>query len=452
MAYRDEIGIDKLLMDAKNPRLPEVQKSQREAVRTMARTLGSKLVALCEHIVGNGLSLGDLPIVMEAEDDPDSYIVLDGNRRLAAIRALESPELVQGALNPGQLKKLKRLSREYERKGPVESILCVVADDRKEADPWIRNRHRGEGGGAGLARWNGIQGARYDHRVGKVLPHLEVLNFAREHGGLSKEVLQKLDTFPITTLQRLVNDRDIRSRIGLDLVSGEIRTRYPAEQIAKPLRKMIRDLATGAVTVSDLKRKEHRLSYAAEFTASDLPDPRAAGAWRTLTDLPPPRSDTGAKGSDKGKRKGDNKKDRDTLLPHDLQLKIPEARIADVFTELKRLNADHFKNIAGVMLRVFWEWSIEHYLDAADLRATLTDERKRNLHKRVIVVLDHLQNSGRMSKPELKPIRVEMNNEHSLVATDTLHAYVHNVGMVLKPSELRQTWDRMEPVMLKIWG
>jgi hypothetical protein len=449
MSYREEIPVAQLLLDVKNPRLPQVQGSQREAIRTMARTLGGKFVALAEHIITNGLSLGDLPIVIPSDDEPDQYEVLDGNRRLAVIRSLETPELVAAALNSAAAKKLSTQSSRY-KKNPIESMLCVVMDSRKEADPWIQLRHRGESGGAGLARWDGVQGARYDSRVGKMLPQLDVLNFVREQGDLDAHTLTKLDTFPITTLERLVKDRDIRHRIGFDLAGGEIKTRYPADEIIKPLFKMVRDLAIGTVTVSDLKRKDQRLKYAAEFTPSDLPDPATAGPLRPLKDLPAPSAST--KPPIKKGKNSSKYKERDTLIPASLTLTISVDRIDAVFDELQKLNTDTFRNIAAIMLRVFVEWTIEAYIDREGLRPNLTNDQRQSLNKRLHLMLDHLGKSGAMTKAELKPIRVEFNNKDSLVALDTLHAYVHSMKFRPKPSDLRETWDRLEPLMMKVWG
>jgi hypothetical protein len=452
MSYREEILVSQLLVDVKNPRLPQVQGSQREAIRTMVRTLSGKIIALAEHIVNNGISLGDLPIVMLSEDDPEHYDVLDGNRRLVAIRILETPDLASAALSGSGMKKLKTMSASY-KKQPIESMLCVVVDSRKEADPWIQLRHRGEAGGAGLARWDGLQGARYDARVGKVLPQLEVLNFVREHGELDKDVIDRLDSFPITTLERVVKDRDIRHRIGIELSGGEIRTRYPASEVIKPLRRIVRDLALGTRTVSDLKRKAQRLQYAAEIGPDELPDPKTAGTLRPLKDLPPITAPTGTKpATKKGKRGTKGTSERDTLVPSACILSISIERIEDVFNELQKLNVESFRNIAAVMLRVFIEWTIEAYIDREGLRTTLTGDQQRSLHKRLILVLDHLQQTGTMSKAELKPIRVEVNNKDSLMAIETLHAYVHNMGFRPKPSELRGTWDRMEPLLKKIWN
>lgn len=450
MSYREEVTLSQLLLDVKNPRLPQVQASQREAVRTMARTLAGKFVALAQHIVERGLSLGDLPIIMPSEEDADYYVVLDGNRRLSVLRALETPELVAGVLTPAGMKKFTGLSARY-KKNPSESMLCVVVDSRAEADPWIQLRHRGESGGAGLARWDGIQGARYDARVGKVLPQLEVLNFVREHPEIGSDIIEKLESFPITTLERLIKDRDIRHRIGLDLTGGEVRTRYSAEEIIKPLRKMVGDLASGKITVTDLKRKEQRLKYAAEFGGDDLPDPAKAGPLRPLKDLP---ASTQAKpDKKKAKKKGaaPASPERDTLVPTGCVLTISVDRIEAVYRELQKLNADAYRNIAAVMLRVFTEWTIEAYIDRENLRSGLTQDQKRSLSKRLILVLDHLEKTGVMSKAELKPIRVEANNKDSLIAIETLHAYVHNLGFKPKPSELRETWDRLEPLMKKVW-
>ncbi|HEX8244088.1 MAG TPA: hypothetical protein VF541_11345 [Longimicrobium sp.] len=445
---RKDLLTTKLLVDHQNPRLPEVQGSQREAMRTMATTQGPKILALAEHIVTKGLNLGDLPIVMPLAPDEDRYVVLDGNRRLTALRALETPDLVAGVLNRGAIQKLKRLSNEY-HKNPVESLLCVVAADRTEADPWIQLRHRGESGGAGLVRWEGPQGARYDARSGKATPHLDVLGFVKETARLPGDVLGKLSTFPVSTLERLINDPDVRAKLGIDVKQGVIYTRYPGVEVAKGLGRVVTDLARGKKTVTDVKRKDDRIRYVGSFGVDELPDPATVGPLRPLLD------ETGSAPSEKkSKTKGKppKPKERATLVPRDCRLVIPESRIEGVFLELQSLHPDTFRNVAAVMLRVFVEWTIEAYIDSHQLRGQLTDKQNRSLQKRFVFVLDHMEKSGLMTRSALKPIRVELNNEHSLVSIDTLHAYVHDLKFHPKASELLVTWDRLEPVIAKIWS
>ena len=84
MAERLPIAVASLLVDLKNWRLPQPQSGQREAQREIARRQGDKLLKLAEDIAKYGPNLADLPIVMPSGT---RYIVLEGNRRLVALRA-----------------------------------------------------------------------------------------------------------------------------------------------------------------------------------------------------------------------------------------------------------------------------------------------------------------------------------------------------------------------------
>lgn len=91
------ISVSSLLIDIKNPRLPKPNLGQREAQQESAQTQQRKLLALAKDIVTYGLNLSELPIVMELKDDSlKRYVVLEGNRRLVALRALENPEWLMG--------------------------------------------------------------------------------------------------------------------------------------------------------------------------------------------------------------------------------------------------------------------------------------------------------------------------------------------------------------------
>src|SRR5260370_12952905 len=92
--YTADIELAKLRLDLRNRSLPEEPDSQREAFAEMADVQKGKLLALCKHIARYGLSPAQRFIVIP--DDDNQFIVLDANRRLTALRALEQPELVKG--------------------------------------------------------------------------------------------------------------------------------------------------------------------------------------------------------------------------------------------------------------------------------------------------------------------------------------------------------------------
>ena len=95
------ISVSDLVVDTRNPRLVEPDKSPRDASRDLAASQGNKLVALAEDVIRYGLNPSELPIVMRTKDQ--RYAVLEGNRRLTAIRALENPDLLANAVTPSVL-------------------------------------------------------------------------------------------------------------------------------------------------------------------------------------------------------------------------------------------------------------------------------------------------------------------------------------------------------------
>src|SRR4051812_48863538 len=87
-----------LLIDAENPRLSTANQGQREAMRALAKHLNRKIVVLAKDIVAFGMDPSNLSIVMPDSDSEGRYYVVEGNRRLIALRALENPDTFVGAL------------------------------------------------------------------------------------------------------------------------------------------------------------------------------------------------------------------------------------------------------------------------------------------------------------------------------------------------------------------
>jgi ParB-like chromosome segregation protein Spo0J len=75
-----------LLIDEINPRISLPNSGQHNALQALAQHHDTKLQVLADDIVAHGLDPSNLPIVMQ-QPGVGRYIVLEGNRRLAAIRA-----------------------------------------------------------------------------------------------------------------------------------------------------------------------------------------------------------------------------------------------------------------------------------------------------------------------------------------------------------------------------
>ena len=129
-------------------------------MRALAKLMPRKIVALARDIVENGLNPADLPIVMAANDSEKRYVVLEGNRRLVALKALENPDSFVGALDGGAIATMRTLARKYQD-SPIDLIQCSVVKDRQDAEHWIKLRHTGENDGAGIVPWGGDEASRF---------------------------------------------------------------------------------------------------------------------------------------------------------------------------------------------------------------------------------------------------------------------------------------------------
>jgi hypothetical protein len=240
-------AITNLLLDVLNPRFETEQQNQRDAIHKMAIEQGEKLLNLAEDIVQFGMDPTSLPLVI-AVDNGSKHIVVEGNRRIVALKLLYNPQLAQGAWSGQQEKKLKELSLQF-NKAAISSVLCVVLPDREEADHWIQLRHRGEQNGRGIVGWDGHAIARYEQRRGggRTRAALQAIDLVRQRGNLDQPTLERLNNVPVTTVQRLLNDPEVRKTLGVELKKGELHTTLPDREVLKGLGRIIRDAAHGRV-------------------------------------------------------------------------------------------------------------------------------------------------------------------------------------------------------------
>lgn len=96
-----------LLVNPENPRLSQPNEGQRDVMRSLVKTMPRKILMLAKDIVANGLSPADLSIVVSAGPGEKRYYVLEGNRRLVALKALENPDTFVGVFDAGSLGQMR---------------------------------------------------------------------------------------------------------------------------------------------------------------------------------------------------------------------------------------------------------------------------------------------------------------------------------------------------------
>lgn len=450
MSEIKSIPLANLLLDVVNPRFETEQDNQRAAIRQMAEDQGEKLLSLAEDIVEHGLDPSALAITMPSETGANRHVVLEGNRRIVALKILQHPDLVEGVWTGKRFARLKELSTAFKPKQPKD-IPAVVVPDREAANHWIVLRHRGEQGGRGIVSWDGMAAARYEQRRGggRTAGALKVVDLVREKGSLDQDTLDRLSDIPLTTVQRLLNDPAAREKLGIDLQNGQLVTDLPDEEVLKGLTKIVRDAAHGTLKVSTIETKKHRSDYLKSLKPSELPSPKAkrgepreVGAMGAATPTPTrPRSP-------RPSRK------RAVLVPHTCVMTIPPGKARDIYSELRRLKVEDFPNAIGVLLRVFLELSVDQYIlkNKIATKTQLNNPREYNLSKKVVKAADHLQIAGIFTKQELLGARRAASKDYFLATSiETFHAYVHDADFAPAPSDLKAGWDNLERFFKALW-
>ncbi len=202
MNYKEQvIKLNEINLDQDNPRFPPVN-SQREAIEAMLKDQGDKITNLAVDIYHNGLNPSSKLILFK---EKSRHIDGDGNRRLTALKILETPALADSV--PAVRKRIDALLK---KSGTVPSkVGCVVFDSREAARHWISINHGGEQEGRGQINWNAEQKDRFERKpsVG-----LEALDQLTNRGLITRGDRDRINK---STLDRLLSFKNVKSKLAI---------------------------------------------------------------------------------------------------------------------------------------------------------------------------------------------------------------------------------------------
>lgn len=445
----EEIPLEKLAIDLINPRHPN-QPSQREAIHIIARSQGLKLYKLAKDIVEKGLNPTDLIMVTPA-DEHGMHTVLEGNRRVAALKLLVSPELLRSmglrSSLEGQFHTLQQRARQD---GSIPSSVRCAVVPREEATHWIQLKHTGENEGVGIVPWDGIAADRFRGRS----PALTAVQLVENSNYLDAETKKNLNTIPITTVGRLLTTPEARRAIGVDVRNGELSIVAPnQEEALARLAMVVRDVANGVINVNDIEKKEDRIAYAHKVAATPLPTPvgTGTGTGASTGSAAPAQSGT-------PRRINPNRK---TLIPRDCFLRIHQTRINKIYHELQQLNVTEYVNSSAVMLRVFVEQSVDHYAQQKHIPLTVTPQPRpgrppsppyeMKLREKIRTVANYMEQNKVCDRNQLQGVRALIDHRGHVLSVDSLNGYVHNQDYSPTASDLRANWDSIQAFVEALW-
>jgi hypothetical protein len=445
------LKIDSLDLDLENPRIT-LASDQRDAMQKILREQKVRLINLAESIAERGLSPMDRLLVIRSTRQ-GRFVVVEGNRRVLAMKLLKNPALVTDLEMPDAFKKrLNKAAQSFDTK-KVEPIDCFEVDDRAQGNEWIRQRHSGADEGRGIVDWSSIAGSRFRGRD----PALQALEFVMEHGDLTEDQRELIEgKFPLTTLDRLLSTPSVRTAIGFQIEKGKLTTELPAEEALKPLKRIVLDLAQKVKTVSDLKLKGQQDDYIGTFRPADRPNlAKKSGASQPIESIREKDFSSKQPGGQKRIR-ASRPAARTSIAPRSCKLKVATPKISGIYEELRSLKLSQHVYAIAVMLRVFLEMSVDEYLsNTAHVSLKFTNPANgrvsdKSLKVKVKETIDHLVQNGADAKDFLG-VTKGLNDPNHPFSIETLHAYIHNRFFTPVDTHLTAAWDNAQPLFEKIW-
>lgn len=392
----------------------------------------------------------DRLLVIRLNQRPRRFVALEGNRRVAVFKLLTNPAVMSGLEMTASMKRTLERHAENFSRDRVEPLPCFELSSREEGRYWLNLRHNVGHEGAGVDNWKSLAKRRFEGKP----PSVQALELVTERAGLtSAEHSSITDKFPTSTLERFLENRTVRQELGLDVKEGKLVTKLPADEVARPLKKIVLDLATKRTRVGSLMKTKDMLKYVREDMGKDhLPRmSKARSVERTLDAIP--TSEFTKVRSGPPRRKPDPS-DRKQVVPKSCRINVSRNRQADIYKELRTLRLDDAPNAIAVLLRVFLELSLDHFLESQNkpLRFTAPGGRDqwKSLDKKLAEAVEILVDSG-APKNRFAAITRSLSVKSSPMNIELLHLYVHDQFATPLRKELTAAWDHAQPLFEHIW-
>ncbi|HUS47801.1 MAG TPA: hypothetical protein VM098_06770 [Phycisphaerae bacterium] len=460
-------SVASLHLDAKNPRLGRetTVRAPREIIQYLFEH--DKALEVAQSIAARGYFPNE-PLLATKEDG--RLIVVEGNRRLAALKALREPGLLEGAYR----RKLERLSKLLEDPDSIARVPATTAPTRRATDRQIAGRHIG----TPVLAWQaenrasfileklgeGYTNEQLRDQLGFSLAHIQAARHTRAIADMARsldlpvEVKAKLENPRaklFTTLERIFESTVGRKYLMVEPSPDHgIRGVTTKAEFLRAFKKLVTDVALGKESSRTLNNNENIRDYFKRWRPEELPSKkRGSFVASDIIRGPTVASSTGTPKTSSGPTRSAQLSKK--VLPRDFKVRFGNDRLKDIRRELGGLNRDQYPNAGAVLLRVFFELAVLDYLDRIGelpgIIRKLEKKEGRQLPFGVPTMKQLVPEIRRIASaklPRAEALRVEKAVRYDPSAPFTiseLHSFVHQADL---PSsrDILQFWKRTEPL------
>lgn len=460
-------SVASLHLDAKNPRLG--RETSARAPREIIQYLfeHDKALEVAQSIASRGYFPNE-PLLAIKEND--QFVIVEGNRRLAALKALREPGLLEGSLQ----RQLERLSRQIEDPADIASVPVTLAPSRRATDRQIAGRHVG----TPVLAWQaenrasfildklaeGYTNDQLHDNLGFTLADIQAARQTRAIADMARslslpeEVKAKLENPRaklFTTLERVFD-----SSVGREYLKVEpdpdhgLRGTTTKAEFLRGFMRIVTDVALGKQSSRTLNTNENIRDYFESWSSKERPA-KKRGSFVPADIIQGRSVASSGRKPEPTATLMKSKQLSKTVLPRDFKVRFGNARLGDIRRELIKLKRDDFPNAGAVLLRVFFELAVLDYLErTGELPGIIKELEKKEgrklpydtpTMKQLVPVITRI---AKKKLPNAEALKVEKAIRYDASAPFTiseLHAFVHQSDLP-SPRDILQFWSRTEPL------
>jgi hypothetical protein len=421
---RTGVPLTRLHLDPENPRHDPIADEDKIVAQLYRK---EQVLELAKSIAAAG---GTSPLetigVIEMDDHPGHFIVVEGNRRACALKLLRDPKKAPTSAAQNTLTPLSAAAAIPSR------FDIVIFGSRETARPWLELRHLGAQKGAGVRPWDNVQKTRFAGEAAPDTMALQVLDRALEAGWIDAAERSKIGT---TTITRYLGNPVVRNALGLGN-RGALTFTHDVAEVDAALKQFVRDALPRADGKPPLVNSRSKSPDWQDYGRA-LHDRGLAPKTPLAQPTAPPRP---TKAEPKKPRGARHPSDRPTIIPTSFVSRNKNKALVRLIWELRNIDADDFPFGANYLVRAIIEKVMALYATQAGVFRPRMDDRALTR-----ACNDALEKDG-VPQSELKNMRIAFSTDDAPLSLQTLGASVHAAYLPTRHS-LISVWDNWEPLL-----